>query len=90
MARQSRIAGWGLIGSIVSRGYSSLFGAEAAAPVPDERLTLSRSALVEGMVAEILEFLAGPSSGAPGLSEQEARWIVAGGIERAVGARPTN
>lgn len=55
---------------------------EAGAP---EVLTLSRSALVDGMVAELLDYFDWPLGG-PMLSEPEARLLVAGGIERALAA----
>ena len=53
------------------------------AGAPDEMLMLSRSALVEGMVAELLEFFYEPRASGSVLHESEARWIVAGGMRRA-------
>lgn len=59
---------------------------ETGAGAPDEILTLSRSALVEGMVAEILDFFDEPRLGGSSLPKSQARWIVAGGVRRAIAA----
>jgi hypothetical protein len=49
----------------------------------DERLTLHGSALVEGMVAKLLDFFGDPRGG-PMLNGSEAHWIDSGAIQRAV------
>jgi hypothetical protein len=49
-----------------------------------ETITISRPALVEAMVSELLEFFDDPRSGGSTLHESEARWIIGGAIERAL------
>lgn len=50
----------------------------------DETLTLCHSDLVEAIVAQYLEFFDGLSGASPSQFESEARWIVAGGVQRAL------
>jgi len=57
------------------------------APDLNEILTLSRSVLMEGMVAELLDFFDWPRGRE--LSEFQARLIAAGGVRRAVAAYST-
>ena len=66
---------------------------EAAAPLgvgaPDDVLMVNRSALVEAIAQEILDYFSGSSEGEPRLQRSEAFWIATGAMNRAIQADST-
>ena len=58
--------------------------APKVAGAPDDVIVVSRSALMDGLIREMLEFFDDPARGGPSLHESEARWIALGGVDRAL------